>query len=403
MDRRTLITGAAALALMAGLPRAADAFMFPSVLSATTGGLTGYPGQSGNPVGYAATPAAYPSASGTSQFPNLLPAGVSWPGAYPGSLTSHGTTGWTSGTSGAPTVYSFLDIDAGSGGVTFTSANNWIVFIGCRFQSNSSANANVQINGATNIFFFYCSFTPRTALYTAPPGAAWPSANVGVNNTTQTTNTNCIDGNSGYQYGLNVGSGGPCTAQYCDFWGFGNGGPLYYSTTATMVADNCWVHDAANPSPQSYHTDATGYLNGATPPNNVTVNHCTLTSLGNTNALAFQAATSAYNNITLTNNYVSGFGYAGCFFQPGSGGATNCTITDNVFASDIAWVYGPIYGDPTSLMSVGTYNNLWRRNTFKFYPGTAPVSGSTFTYTSADNGKYLYPNSTMNATTDYAG
>ena len=399
-SRRKLISGCAATALFAGLCAGdAQAFMLTSYRYL---GLSGYPGQSRNPVGYAATPILYPSSTGTTLFPNLWPAGAAWPGQYPGSLTVNAGTSFTSGTSGSPNVYSFLDVITSNGQCDLSSLS-WVVFVGCRFQSSAGAGvSNVYSNGGANLFFFYCSVVPKATDYVSPPGGAWPSSTVGSNSITFISGTNCTDGTRAYQYGMNFLSGGPTTTQYCDFWGFGNGGPLYYSTTAQMTCDNCWIHDATNPAPASYHTDATGYLNGGTPPQNVTVNHCTMASLGNTNAVAFQASTGTpYSNIIVTNNYISGFGYTACLFLP-SGTATNNTFTGNVFATDIAWIYGPIYPDPTSLFNYGTYGNLWRQNTLSVYPGTTPQSGSTLTYTAGDNGKYLLPNTTL-STTDYTG
>lgn len=336
-----------------------------------------YPGQPGNLVGYANAP------------------------GYPGSLTSHSGTGFVSGTPGNPTVYAFLDINSGTGGMALGSTLHDITFIGCRFQSNDVGYYNVNIAGAWNITFDYCSFTPLASLYAAPPGATWPSAGALLNTTTFSNGVNCVAGNSGYQYGLNINTVGAgfITAQHCDIWGFGNS-VVFYATTAPILIDNCWIHDAANASPQGYHTDGPGYLNGTTPPQNVTVSNCTIASIGNTNGFAFQAATAAYNNIALIGNYIAGFGYTGSFFQPGSGGATNCTVENNVFSTAVQAVFGPIYSNPTAMFTGTT--NKWRGNTLLVPAGTVPAAGATFSFTSASNGKFIFPNATLSAT-DFTG
>jgi hypothetical protein len=53
------------------------------------------------------------------------------------------------------------------------NGKNWIVFVGCRFQSNRVADANVSVyGGSANIYFYYCTICPRVALVTAPPNGS---------------------------------------------------------------------------------------------------------------------------------------------------------------------------------------------------------------------------------------
>jgi hypothetical protein len=370
-----------------------------------------FPGQAGNPVGFSATPATAPA-----RFSSL--SGQSWPGAY-SSLTawpggtgaktlSDGTNATSgAGTAGNPWVFAFYDFDSLTAGVTLSLSN--AIFVGCRFQSNSPNNFNVVSTG-NNLGFLYCSFVPRTALYTAAPNAAWPSAGAGLQIVPASgsyTNTNgyCIIADNAYQYGLVPNSGGPVTADHCDFWGFGNGGPLFVSTTAQMTVADCWIHDAANcnvtPAGGStnYHTDGTGYINGDTPTSNVSIIHCTIASIGNTNAIAFQAATSGYSNISVTRSYFSGFGSCVDMCHNTSGN-TNLTFTDNYLATDLPWIFGPIYADFTTQFTGTT--NVWRRNKLKVASGTSPIGGSGFSFTSADDGKFLFPNSAL-STTDFTG
>src|SRR5216684_4789588 len=104
-----------------------------------------FPGQAGNPVGFAAAP------------------------GYPGSLTASSGP-FTSGSVNNPTIIAFKDFDAGVSSTNIDA--DYVTFIGCRFQSNNVAGNNVSTGGtgAHNIIFSYCSFTPRTSLYTSPPG-----------------------------------------------------------------------------------------------------------------------------------------------------------------------------------------------------------------------------------------
>jgi hypothetical protein len=361
IDRRSLLCLPALLVL----PAASTTLSI-----AVTGSGQAFPGQPGNPVGYAAAP------------------------GYPGALTPHAASGFQSNA-----TYSFLDIDGGVNGTNLAGLSN-TTFIGCRFQSNAQGYFNVNAIG-TNLTFRYCTICPRTAYVTTPPGAAWPSAGALQNTASFVDGVNCTPGTQGYQYGFHIMSGGPVTMQYCDIWGFGNAVD-FLDTTTEMLIDNCWIHDAANASPNGYHTDGPGYLNGAIPPQNITISNCTIASLGNTQGLAMQSATSGYQNIVVTGNYFSGFGYCTSHFQPGSG-ARNCSFTNNILATDVAWMFGPIYSNPTTIYNYASYNNLWRGNKLHVAPGTKPVSGATFSYSAADDGKYIWPNSSLSATTDYSG
>jgi hypothetical protein len=335
-----------------------------------------FPGQAGNPVGFAAAPG----------FPGHL---TPWPGGS-----------FRDGTAGNPTVYSFFDFDAGKDGTLINASH--VKFVGCRFQSNSLPNFNVKCTTATDLSFFYCSFTPRAALYANPPGAAWPSAGAGLQTTTQVSDVNCVEGNSGYQYGLNVFGAGPILVDHCDFWGFGNGGPLFYATTAQMTVTDCWIHDACNANPQGYHIDGTGYLDGTTPPTHVTIDHCTIASIGNTNALAFQAATIPYDHISVTRNFFSGFGICVNMCH-GVAGSTNLLFKDNTFGTDTPWMRFPVYGDPTVLFNRSANpTNLWQNSRLRVLPRTSPIAGAGFSWSSSQNEHFMWPNNTLH-TTDYPG
>jgi hypothetical protein len=349
-------------------------------------GATPWPGQTGNAVGYAAY-----GTLGTTP----------WPGGS-----------FTSGTASSPTIYkgyvftgsqtisgSYIefigcDFNSGTGGVLVTGTN--ITFTGDRFQSNDVENYNVQTTGS-NITFSYSSFTPLASFYTSPPGSVWPSAGAGQNTTTQITDTNAINGNDGYEYGINITSGGPVTVDHSDIWGFG-GAIVFYSTTAQMNVTNNWIHDAANASPQGYHTDGAGYLNGGAGPSNVLIQGNTIASLGNTNGIAFQAATSGYSNLQFVSNFLSGFGYTATLCAPGSIRCSNSVVTGNVFGTDVEPVWNPLYGNSYT----GTAS-AWTCNTLSFRSGTTWTDGDGWTPPASINGEYWVPTSAIASTTDWNG
>jgi len=331
-----------------------------------------YPGQSGYSVGYGA-------ATGCSA--GLKP----WTG---------GGTVSTSGSAASPTVYSCYDfVPTGAGGTLISGSH--LRFVGCRFQSNDVENYNVQVTGA-DVTFEYSSVTPLVSLASAPPHPAWPSGGAGKQVSGDGTGYQ-INGNDGYEYGINIPSGGPVTIDHCDIWGFGNA-IVFYSTTAQMTVSSTWIHDAADAAAQQYHTDGPGYLNGGTPPRNLSIVGNTIASIGNTNAIAFQASSAPYSNIVVRGNYLSGFGYTADMGLPGSTSAdTVMLFENNVFGTDLPWVFGPIYGDQTALFSQST--NTWKGNTLKVLAGTSPISGS-WMWTAAADGQFLWPDATTH-TTDF--
>jgi hypothetical protein len=345
-----------------------------------------WPGQPGNPVGYAA----------------YAPLGTTvWTG---GSLQS--------GTPQNPTVYNgyifngvtisvsnvqFISCDFNSGANPLLVEGSNISFIGSRFQSNSVQYTNVVLaDGASNISFSYDSFTPLATYYTSPPGEVWPSAGAGMNTYTQVPDVNAINGNKGYQMGLWIGgtNGGPVTVDHSDFWGFGNAIVLNQST-AQMTFTNNWIHDAADASPQGYHTDGIGYLNGGAGPSNVLIEGNTIASMGNSNGIAFQAATSGYNNMQIIHNYLSGFGYTVAPGTPGNVHFTNSSFVDNVLGTDIRPWWGPLYAWTQT-------GNVWKCNTVHVIPSTTWSTGN-WTPTTAQDGLYWVPTSNVTSSTDWQG
>jgi Right handed beta helix region len=341
--------------------------------------------------------AAWPSAARAQQrmrrIADSTSTGFANAPGFPGSLTP-----WPGGAFTNGSTYSFFDFDQGNGG-TVISADN-ITFIGCRFQSNQLDDNNVAITG-TNVTLSYCSITPRTALVTSPPNAAWPSAGAGtdVDSVSGNVDSYMIGGTRGYQYGIKMFGSGTTTIDHCDIWGFGNAITFFSGSSSTMIINRCWIHDAANPSPKGYHTDGVGYLDGGSAPSNITVSNCIIASIGNTNGIAFQAATSAYSNITVSDCYLSGFAFCVdfCHNTPGN---NNLSFTNNVFGSDLRWHYGALYNDFTAQFSSGSPTNQWSGNTFHVLSGTTPAPTSGLKWNNSQNGFFLWPDSTLHST-DY--
>ncbi len=309
---------------------------------------------------------------------------------YPGSLTP------SSGPFVDNTTYSFLLIDSGASttaGTSLTGAN--MTFIGCQFASNDRANYNVNMASGASATFSYCSFTPRPAIVTAPPGGfVWPSRSSGK-----------IALNDGYQYGVEINaSAGPVTMNHCDMWGFANAVDIHGRTqTNYLTITNCWFHDTRDDDGGTDHSDGPGDISGLNVAQSyITISHNTIASMANANAIAFQGASAAYDHLIVTNNYLTGFGYNTDIGHAYSG-CTNMQLTDNTFATDNQWIFGPIYSDPTTLFTGST--NVWRRNVFKVIGGTSPAGTAVYQWVSGDNGKYVLPNSSISgfSVTDFTG
>ena len=179
---------------------------------------------------------------------------------------------------------------------------------------------------------------------------------------------------------------GQITVDHSDFWGWGNGIQFGRSSQAKpFVVRNSWFHDARKDGGID-HTDA--ILENYGGASYMVFDHNTIVSDGNTNGLALQNGNqTGYTNVTITNNYFSGFGYTinMCgYFQ----GCANITFTDNTFGTDIKPVWGALYG-----WSDGS-GNLWRRNKWHVVPG-GYYSNNT------DDGSYWWPDGTL-STSDYS-
>jgi hypothetical protein len=327
---------------------------------------TAWPGQLGNPVGYAAAP------------------------GFPGTLTP-----WPGGSFTAGATYKYYIFDGKTGVAAAINAAN-VTFIGCYFGCSSGAGSTtcVTIGSSCNPVFKYCTFAPSPSQVGGsfppmPPNGGgytnWPTGS-GVG----------IAATLGYQYG--PGSTGAAlrsamTFDHCDIWGSANGCVFSHVTQTNFATyTDCWIHDARNPS-LGDHTDGLGDVQSSA--NDVvsflTVHHCTIASVGNTQGIALQMQSSdTMTNCTFTNNYVAGFGYTINMgnvsgFTPNP--YTNILFTDNVIGASPAPGFGPLYSRFSTPFNTSGSGNVWRRNTFQ---------GGT------NNGKYLWPDGSINAT-DWAG
>jgi hypothetical protein len=318
-------------------------------------------------------------------FPDGTNTGYTRAPGYPGTLTPASSVA-------SNTTYNFRVFN----GADFTASN--VTFNGCLFESNetgaSGLGANVMLRGGTNITFNYCSFTPLRSIVTAPPNAAWPSAGAAkaVSGSSGYA-AYMIGGLQGYQYGVRISDPvGNVTIDHCDIWGFGNSIDIHNNGQTNIT--NCWIHDAANGDAVGYHHDGPGYLDGTVSTvKNVLVQNCTIASLGNTNAIAFQDA-KPYQNIVVDGCYISGFN-ATIDMCHSVSASTGIKFINNIVGTDVRWIARPIYTDSRGMFSGTHTTNQWQNNTFFVRPGTSPASGSDLPWTSGDNGKYVLPTFTF--------
>jgi hypothetical protein len=288
----------------------------------------------------------------TNQQPDATNTGYRNAPDYPGELTRF------TGTIQSGQTYRFHDFPSG---LRVPAGVHNVTFYGCRFASNAIADANVAVYG-DNITFDYSTFEPSRVA--APPTAY----------------------TQGYQYGIDQRSRGQITVDHSDFWGWGNAIQFGFSSEAKpFVVRNSWFHDARDDGGID-HTDA--ILESYGGQSFMVFDNNTIVARGNTNGLALQNGNgTGYKNVTITNNYFSGFGYTVnvCgHFQ----GCSNITFTDNTFGTDVRPVWGPLYGWQDG------NGNIWRRNRWRVVP-------NGYSRNSADDGKYWWPGG-MVSNSDYS-
>jgi hypothetical protein len=272
---------------------------------------------------------------------------------YPGELKRF------SGRIKSGATYKFLDFPHG---VEIGKGVRDVTFIGCRFASNNVVDTTVALYG-DDITFRYSTFEPAG----------------------MTGKAKTVDYERGYQYAIDQRAPGSFTVENSDFWGWGNGIQFAWSTKSNpVVVRDSWFHHARTDGDGVDHTDA--ILENYGGPSHMVFDHNTIVSVGNTNGLALQGP--GYENVTVTNNYFSGFGYTVSLgVKPEQN--RNFVFKDNTFGTDIKPGWGPVYGWRDGP------GNVWEGNKWRVAPGG-------YSRDKSDDGKYWLPDGGPSSR-DYSG
>lgn len=413
----------------------------------------------GTPVGSALT--SRPN-DGTGYWPDFsntgfyhTPANVAGLGnaAYSGTITDY-RTGMTPTTTcfiagggltdgGTATFKRFLGNNTYNGNTPPSIGYN---FVGCIFEGTQPQGNLVQLYSAGTVHynFYYCTFRPYNVGTPHPsyPGVMLPPGNNGSVSSANGVASLGTDYAAGAQ--ISVSQAGANIAVFkfynCEFWGGSATHPGDGASTIDPTLYNfCYLHDMADPWCYYYFTENPGEISGGvpiagskhlhhdgvgnftSPATDMTVNFCTIASMGNTNGIAYQGV-SSHSNITVTSCYCAGFGE---FFSMGAAvpdNNTNIIVTDNIFSGELACVndnaaYGSTHPGPlTPSGGVGpnhvtqqtplvpaylqTAGSLWRRNRFQMRVGDSTVAEGGFTV--ANNGQFWLPGG-IASVTDYTG
>lgn len=224
---------------------------------------------------------------------------------------------------------------------------NNVTFRGCEFQETFPDGFAMRLDG-TNTTFEDCRWRPITN--TTPP----------------------ITRTQSYQQGIKMINGVGLTVKRCEFLGFGNAiefEPGSSTISNPILVQDSYFHDAADQAGSTYHHD--GVLSSAAS-QYITLDHNSIQSGGNTNAIAFQTpgGGAAWNHLTITNNLLSGFGYT---VNIGDDVASaNVTFTGNVFSTLIEPGFGPFKNNWAAF----TGTNVWSGNKWSVPAGAAYGSGA---------------------------
>ncbi len=72
------------------------------------------------------------------------------------------------------------------------------------------------------------------------------------------------------------------------------------------------------------------------------------------------------------------------------------SFISNVLGTDIPWKFDDLYRNYTA--DFNTIGNIWKGNTLNIRPGTVPYPGVAHAWTSGQQGYFLWPDGTWNAT-----
>lgn len=283
-------------------------------------------------------------------------------------------TGWTNlpGGAGSLTTFSgpltangtYTNMDMGAQTITVDNPT----FNGCRFKASALNTFLIHLaTGCTKATFNYCSLEPGTI--------AWSQ---GVN----------VPAADSYQYGIGSTVDAAVIFSHCDEWGFGNALNPQVNQTQPWLIDHSWIHDACTDPAAGYHVDGPGWLQGSVSQGwaNFTITNNTIESLGNTNGIAMQQG--VYSNGVITGNYLGGFGYTVAVWAT----STGITFTDNVYSTELASTFGPLY--PQTFWT--TSGSTWLRNRWHS-ADTANGGGNLGAGDATRDGLFWLPVTTANA------
>ncbi|GAB3975659.1 hypothetical protein GCM10029978_060360 [Actinoallomurus acanthiterrae] len=322
----------------------------------------------------------WPDFSNTGYVNTPADAGGLGLGAYPGHLTDY-----ASGMSAdKPLTLSYPDNSVISFKHFLAAKVNIygdnLTFVGCLFEGTDPNDNLVQIYSDNNIKFLYSTFKPNS--YSMPPG------NDGTVSSSHSKPGTPFD--KSWQLSTTMKEA-VAVMDHNDIWGNAGLEMVTGFPGRPSTWTNNYIHDMADTSHDVYHHDGIGpQSEGDGGP--MIVDHNTLASLGNTNALALQGS-GVYDHISVTNNYVSGWGYAVHIGDVDN--ATNITVTGNIFSAELEQVYGFLYGN---IWGGSARGSTWRGNLIQARSGDGD-----HTYSTADNGRYLWPTGAASHTTDYTG
>ena len=297
-----------------------------------------------------------------------------------------------------------------------------MIFNGCVFDGTWPNDNMVQVYLPVLWQCSYCTFRP--AEWRSPVNVPqYPPGNPGTYATSHTApGTPYADS---WQYIATLNTGGApgqngdyyTEFSYCDVWGnagiesIGGGAPgtpTYFSA--------CYIHDQADndlSGGSGYHQDGIG-PESVGPETSINVTNCTIASLGNTNAIAYQGSNGTQNCI-ITGCYLSGWGETVSLSTAGPTKDYSITLAGNVFSAEVPYVDGPVYQN-WSWNSGGTPPSantqmLWRNNHWQYFAGDPT---STWTYSGGPasepigwdatwNSQYWWPSDDNPHAADYAG
>lgn len=343
--------------------------------------LSGTPSQGG---GGGTALASRPN-DGSGYWPDSSNTGYLNEPSYPGSLSDFtGGMSQAAAVAVAPGDNSTTSYKRMLGQSLITGTN--VTFVGCVFEGTLPNVTMVDIQATTKITFRYCTFKPNQL--SAPPG------NNGTITSAKTSPGTPYS--QSWQYVSTRGQTIQCVFDHCDFWGgAGTETTPGVSAGAPTTYTDCYFHDCADndgSGGSNYHHDGFGPDSDGGHTDTL-INRCTIASLGNTNAIALQGS-ATYNRITVQGCYLSGFGWTVSLGASTPWSCTNVLFQDNVFSTELALLYGPLYG---GIWNSGGGTNTWRRNFYHVRTGDMSTALST-----AAHGKYWWPGDFDAHDTDYS-